>query len=508
MKRFLSILLAILMLAVMLPVTAMAADGYVTVTITYNGEFSNKYQDAVTAAEAAINRQYSTLKAAQDAFAALFADKAALFTMWNDSIKTVDKVTYSVYGAVGAGTDNITLSAGPRNKVSVDLLGYDNAKINGKVSIWADVAGGYPTWTIDEGTFNVKNIEFTDNVSISMSGGMYNGDTTATTDKMNITGCTFRARLYTYHNDPATTRIENITNNTFINDGTTGYAYMHQGSDFRGTANTVNFKNNTVTGYTRGINLQSNKTDFVVDNNTITSTNSESNRGAVQLTDAKTCAVTNNTIDVNGGNAIFFHEAATNKDASYTINNNKIKAPYLIYNNTALTENNIQSQGNTLDIANPGKAMTKETGAIDSTTIINGTMVQHPIIIYTPDSSQVFLSGANQTVAPGSAATFRIDKEFSELQSVAVDGVTLDKSNYKAWSGSTYVELTASYMKTLAVGTHTLSVYFTGDTATTTFTISKDATKNPTTGANDFVGIAAAAAVVALLGSAVILRKK
>ena len=131
-----------------------------------------------------------------------------------------------------------------------------------------------------------------------------------------------------------------------------------------------------------------------------------------------------------------------------------------------------------------------------------------PIIIYTPDSSPVFLSGANQTVAPGSAATFRIDKEFSELQSVAVDGVTLDKSNYKAWSGSTYVELTASYMKTLAVGTHTLAVSFTGDTATTTFTISKDATKNPTTGAYDFVGIAAAAAVMALLGSAVILRKK
>lgn len=131
-----------------------------------------------------------------------------------------------------------------------------------------------------------------------------------------------------------------------------------------------------------------------------------------------------------------------------------------------------------------------------------------PIIIYTPDSSPVFLSGANQTVAPGSAATFRIDKEFSELQSVAVDGVTLDKSNYKAWSGSTYVELTAAHMKTLAVGTHTLSVYFTGDTATTTFTISKDATKNPTTGANDFVGIAAAAAVVSLLGMAVASRKK
>ena len=385
MKKFLSILLAILMLAVMLPVTAMAVDGYVTVTITYNEEFSSAHADAVTAAEAAINgQQYSTLKAAQDAFAALFADNAALFTKWNDPTKTVDKVTYSVYGAVEAGTDKITLSAGPRNKVSVDLLGYDNAKINGKVSIGADVAGGYPTWTIVEGAFNVKNIEFTDGVSISMSGGMYNDDPTATTDTMNITGCAFRAQLYTYHNDPATTRIENITNNTFINDGTTGYAYVHQGSDFRGTTNTVNFKNNTVTGYTRGINLQSNKTDFVVDNNTITSTNSESNRGAVQLTDAKTCAVTNNTIDVNGGNAIFFHEAATNMNASYTINNNKIKAPYLVYNNTTLTENNIQSQGNTLDIANPGKAMTKETGVIDSTTTINGTVVEHPIVIITP----------------------------------------------------------------------------------------------------------------------------
>ena len=409
MKKFLSLALALLMLAVMLPVTAMADAGYVTVTITYNGSFSSAHAEAVTAAEAAINGQhYATLKAAQDAFAALFADNAALFTQWNDPAKTVDKVTYSVYGAVEAGADKIALSAGPRNKLSVDLLGFDNAKISGAVSISAEVAGGYKIWTITEGTFNVKNIEFTNNVSISMNGGMYEGDPTATTDTMNITGCTFRAQLYTYHNDLATTRIENITNNTFINDGTTGYAYMHQGSDFRGTTNTVNFKNNTVTGYTRGINLQSNKTDFVVDNNTITSTNSEPNRGAVQLTDAKTCAVTNNTIDVNGGNAIFFHEAATNMNASYTINNNKIKAPYLVYNNTNLTENNIQSQGNTLDIANPGKAMTK-TGAIESTTTINGTVVEHPTVIIidrpTPktDDQKNPATGANDMVAAAAA---------------------------------------------------------------------------------------------------------
>lgn len=57
-----------------------------------------------------------------------------------------------------------------------------------------------------------------------------------------------------------------------------------------------------------------------------------------------------------------------------------------------------------------------------------------------------------------------------------------------------------------------------GYTAPTVIIISGDTTpaetpktedqKNPSTGANDFVGLAAAAAVVALLGSAVVLRKK
>ncbi len=48
----------------------------------------------------------------------------------------------------------------------------------------------------------------------------------------------------------------------------------------------------------------------------------------------------------------------------------------------------------------------------------------------------------------------------------------------------------------------TITIVISGDTPKT------DDQKNPATGANDFVGLAAAAAVVALLGSAVVLRKK
>ena len=129
------------------------------------------------------------------------------------------------------------------------------------------------------------------------------------------------------------------------------------------------------------------------------------------------------------------------------------------------------------------------------------------VIIITPEATgPVFLSGANQTVAPGSAAAFRIDYNYAAFRSVTVDGVTLTPADYTTWEGSTWVKLTPAYVKTLGIGTHTLSVYFDGATATTTFTVGGQ--PNPATGARDAVGIAAAAAVIALLGSAALLRKK
>ena len=129
------------------------------------------------------------------------------------------------------------------------------------------------------------------------------------------------------------------------------------------------------------------------------------------------------------------------------------------------------------------------------------------VIIITPEATgPVFLSGANQTVALGSTAAFRIDYNYAAFRSVAVDGVTLTPADYTTWEGSTWVKLTPAYVKTLGIGTHTLSVYFDGATATTTFAVGGQ--PNPATGARDAVGIAAAAAVIALLGSAALLRKK
>lgn len=53
-----------------------------------------------------------------------------------------------------------------------------------------------------------------------------------------------------------------------------------------------------------------------------------------------------------------------------------------------------------------------------------------------------------------------------------------------------------------------ITIIVPGDGGNTTTTPSTDNTKNPGTGANDFVGVAAALAVVSLLGAAAVIRKK
>lgn len=479
MKRFLSILLAILMLAVMLPVTAMADDAnYCTIE--------------------GVNGQFDTLTAAAKAWR---ESKGIATTGGNmgghpDDLTSVDSISWVISGSVGTGdgtgvvgTSGSLLSGGyiyPSIAINnVYIRGVNNAELKNEL--------GSNDYALTAGGKNVvyDGITFPEYVSFNFGA-----------ENVTFKNCTFKGGLKVMQAINVT-----VVNCKFEGDGSKDFAFFAQ-SVPADSMEAVQFKNNTVSSFMRGINVQAGTSATVsITGNTITNLtgytkNDQTCGAAIQLTTGREFIITNNKIDVNTGNAFRFYSGL---DADVTISDNIIKAPYLVWNQAELPNEKITSHDNKLTITNPNKAATSG-GALDDATVIKAAPTQ--IIIYPPVSSPVFLSGANQTVAPGSAATFRIDKEFSELQSVAVDGVTLDKSNYKAWSGSTYVELTASYMKTLAVGTHTLSVYFTGDTATTTFTISKDATKNPTTGANDFVGIAAAAAVVALLGSAVILRKK
>ena len=462
MKKFLAMALALLMVAVLLPVTAMAAEGSIDLdTFIKALEEGNYTIDGAEYSEksAVVNGK---LVVKWRPVSGCFDE---LHMLGDDCPK--QKATGNTPKRLNSGLLQFQLFDGKSNAVTVKNVRFVYEPADVKICInsdWrgtfkADAAPAGQLFFLTTGDVSFENCEF-DRVVLS---------TFNTTGSSSVSGCTFANVYNSYAIKDIRGKNVSVTNTSIVN---CGGGIMISSKDAVGNVN--------VTGNTF-------------------------NRVDVENTAAQEKVGTRALIQIAS--------SGDYNNANFNFNNNEAIecGPIMRQLNTTAVDK-VNEQGNSLKAMSPnGSVFTVDSNERNTEAekdFIPPKQVSTPIIIYTPVSSPVFLSGANQTVAPGSAATFRIDKEFSELQSVAVDGVTLDKSNYKAWSGSTYVELTAAYMKTLAVGTHTLSVYFTGDTATTTFTISKDATKNPTTGANDFVGVAAAAAVMALLGSAVLLRKK
>lgn len=406
MKRFLSILLAVLMLAVMLPVTAMAADtNYCTIEgITETDGTTLKHFDTLTAAAKAWRESKGVVTSGNQ-----FGS--------NNLGGSVNSVEWVISGGVATGDGEGVIG---NNGAGQSILGigyftpsvtFGNIKVKGVNGAKITKTGN--SYLVSAPGQNVvyENITFVDTVRIDSNPA-----------NLTFTNCKFEAGLRVPHSvDGANVTVENCT---FTGNESSGYAIFVQG-----TMASMKINGNTISTCQRGINVQAgNNAVVTIDGNTIKNVTGKNDKGntygaAIQMTSAKSFTITNNTISDVAVNAFHIYESCAAE--SITIKDNYIAADYLIWNDANLSQEKIISAGNTLDIKYPGKAMTKETGVIESSTTINGTMVEHPIIIYPP----------------------------------------------------------------------------TDDTSNTT-------TGNPTTGANDFVGIAAAAAVMALLGSAVILRKK
>lgn len=68
-------------------------------------------------------------------------------------------------------------------------------------------------------------------------------------------------------------------------------------------------------------------------------------------------------------------------------------------------------------------------------------------------------------------ATFKSNADYSKFLYVSVDYVEVDPVNYLASEGSTVSELKASYLSTLSIGTHVLSIYSNDGFATCNFVI-------------------------------------
>lgn len=79
--------------------------------------------------------------------------------------------------------------------------------------------------------------------------------------------------------------------------------------------------------------------------------------------------------------------------------------------------------------------------------------------------------------------TFVVNGLFGKFVGIKVDGKDVDKANYEVKAGSTIITLKASYLDTLAVGEHTITVVYTDGSTDGTFNVHAKA-NSPATGDN------------------------
>ena len=337
------------------------ADVELTTSATINGQEYASMQEAYEAVQPQVSTVFGL---GQEAFSASDTDKCAKF----DELFPEGKITWTIYGEQKL-TNEYMLSFGRK-------ASYFGARTLKEI----EVVGGNSQATLDltgtDGTFALPYNWWgstVDNIKVTFKGITFKGiksipSTWATPGQetpYTFENCTFNGNLYGYHDYNINLTIKNCTFNA---PADTSYALMLQ-SD-KGITGKVTVDGCKFNGYTRGVNLQRPGTDFVFTNNTIVSTVSVPDRGAIQLTDGKSFVVTGNTVDVKAGNAFWFHDAATNSDVTYTINDNDIKAPYIGYYGTSFDVNGkITSSGNKFNSTDTTKCMKKGATVAEATNL-------------------------------------------------------------------------------------------------------------------------------------------
>ena len=391
MKKLLSVVLALLMLAVMLPVTAMADEAnYCTI-------------EGITEADGTTLKHFDTLTDAAKAWRESKLVVTEGNTFGANNLGTVESIVWDIYGTVpvgnGAGVagnngaGECIFTGGyftPAVTVSkVTVTGHNNAtisKTNDKYRV-----------SVNANEVVFANITFEDTMRNDSNPG-----------SLTFTNCTFKADLRMPHNrENATLKVENCT---FTGEVASDYAIFVQGPN-GGTMSNVVLSGNNISGYRCGVNVQAGTgATASITGNTITNlTGKDANGGkygsAIQLTSGASFTVTDNIINIaNGLNAFQLYEGLT---AEVTISNNKVTADYLIWNQAPETTT-ISSADNTLNIKNANLANAKGELVPDETVINKAAPTT--IVIITPagdtpktDDQKNPTTGANDMVAAAAA---------------------------------------------------------------------------------------------------------
>ena len=153
-----------------------------------------------------------------------------------------------------------------------------------------------------------------------------------------------------------------ITNSTLDGTGTPADAYaIHlQGNETEPL--TINISGNTISGYDRGINIDQKTANATISGNTISI--KDAGRSCIQLSNLTSTVISNNTLELTGGNAITLHEKLLTLTAvpKITVEGNTITGNgYLIYDGAAAKSKAFTSENLTLAIGTNTVASTVDT---------------------------------------------------------------------------------------------------------------------------------------------------
>ena len=223
MKKILSLVLALLMLAVMLPVTAMADEANYCTIEGVEGKF-----DTLTAAAKAWRESKQIVT------------EGSTLGGHPAELTEVESIVWNIYGTVPAGdgagvigTSGSILSGGyitPSITIkNVTVNGYNNAIIT---------KTGDPYVSCGANNVAFANITFADTMRNDSNPG-----------SLTFTNCTFKADLRMPHAGAnSTLKVENCT---FTGEVSSDYAIFVQG-----TMTNVVLSGNNISGYQRGVNVQ------------------------------------------------------------------------------------------------------------------------------------------------------------------------------------------------------------------------------------------------------------
>lgn len=398
MKRLISILLALLMMAVMLPVMAMADDVYTALPAADSNGVITLDKDVTLSSFAKIEGK---IKLDLSGHTITCTNNWAIVVLQYGTLTVVDSST--------AGTGAIVCTGGQETARTA-------------------IFGGDYTGIIIEGG-HIKGVDYGvvlmgKSSSLTVNGGVIEGGDAAISGNGSLDETT-KQPLY------GDTQIK--INGGKVIGGNTGIYQPQNGN--------LTIYNGEITGKT-GIEVRAGK--LTVKGGTITAT-------GTTLTVNK-----NGSGSTTDGAAIAIAQHTTTLDIAVTIEGGTLTGV------AALNEANPQG--------NPAEATEKVNIVVNGGTF-NGDVNKDDV-----DASKLLINGGTFT------------KKESGAEKYLANGKELD-SNGKVVNTS-------------------ITIIVPGDGGNTTTTPSTDKTKNPGTGANDFVGVAAAMAVVSLLGAAAVIRKK